>query len=162
MNFPIAPYTDPALDHLAKWIADRLNAAHPGMVRRWIVSEMLSYQVEEYPLLQLHCISSDGEALERCQGSIRYVCLNDQIQLGEQQQMGFRWVELAIASALRQFQYETGFGEYPITIAPQKFKAERRSGVLKLADGSAAAGLTWTEVFFEYGDAADFTFFVAQ
>jgi hypothetical protein len=152
---PIAPYTDPALDYLAQRIADRLNAQQPEMVRRWIVSEMLSYQVEEYPLLQLHCLSSTGEALERCQGSIRYVLLNDQIQVGEHQQLGFRWVERAIAQALRQFQYESAFGEHPITIAPQSFRAERRSGVLKLADGGTAAGLTWTEIFFEYGDAAD-------
>jgi hypothetical protein len=152
---PIQPYTDPALEHLAQFIADRLNQLQSDMVRRWIVSEMLSYSVEEYPLLQLHCLAANGEALEHCQGSIRYVLINDQIQVGEQQQLGFRWVQRAIAKILRQFIEQTAFLESPIHIAPQKFRSEIRSGALKLADGSTATALTWVEIFFEYGDCAD-------
>lgn len=152
---PIQPYTDPALDYLAKYLSDLLNEQCLGMVRRWIVSEMLSYQVEEYPLLQLHCISAEGEALQNCQGSIRYVLINDQIKVGDNQQLGFRWVQRAIAKALRSFQFQTSYGASPIEIPPQRFKSEIRTGALKLADGGTAAQLTWVEIFFSYSDSAD-------
>lgn len=156
MNWPpIQPYTDPALEYLAQYIADRLNQASPEMVRCWIVSELPSYQVKEYPLLQLQCLSAEGEALQQCQGSIRYVLINEMIQTGEQQQLGFRWVQRAIAKALREFQFHQGFGSIPIDIPPQKFRSETKAGVLKLADGQSAASLTWVEVFFSYGDFAD-------
>jgi hypothetical protein len=156
MTWPaIQPYTDPALEYLAAFLADRLNEECLGMVRRWIVSEMLSYQVEEYPLLQLQCLSAEGESLQNCQGSIRYVLINEQIQTGEHQQLGFRWVQRAIAKALRSAQFQTGYGGSPIDIPPQKFKSEIRTGSLKLADGGTAASLTWVEVFFHYGDSAD-------
>lgn len=151
----IAPYTDPALEFLAKEIADRLNARQPDMVRRWIASELSSYRVEEYPILQVQCITAEGEALEMCKGSIRYIRLNEQVHVGEQQQLGFRWTMRAIAKALREIQFESTYCEAPIKIAPQSFKAEVRSGSLKLADGAIAANLTWVEVWFDYADSAD-------
>ena len=149
----ITPYTDPALEHLAAYIADGLNAKQSGMVRRWVVSEMLSYRVEEYPLLQLQCLEATGEQLQNCSGSIRYCLINQQIQVGNEQQLGFRYATKAIAQLLRKYAWEQDFNDYPCIVKDLKnLKADTRTGPLKAADGGSIAQVTWGEVFFTYGD----------
>lgn len=156
MNWqPIEPYTDPALEHLAAFIAERLNCSGE-VVRRWVVSELPSYLPEEYPLLQLQCLSSSGEALQNCKGSIRYCLLNQQMQVGEQQQLGFRWIQRAIAKLLRQYEAHHAFAKGPLALRNlQQLESETRTGPIKGADGTTVGAMTWVEIFFEYGDRAD-------
>lgn len=152
----IEPKTEPALEHLAAFVAAELNALQAESVRRWIVSPMASYRVEEYPLLQAQCLSSTGESLEECQGSIRYCLINEMIRVGDQQQLGFRYMERAIAQALRKHRDRYAGCNAPLRLKDlDKIRAEVRVGDLKGADGTSLGTITWTEIFFNYYDAAD-------
>lgn len=149
---PITPYTDPALEHLAQYLAEWLNDREPKMVSRWIVSEVASYQPSDYPLLQLQCLSAHGESLEHCKGSIRYCLLNEQIVMGDRQQLGTRYAARMLARAIRQFVEMTDWAESPIKLGQNKLVAETRSGTLKNADGSNGPTLMWVEILFDYFD----------
>jgi hypothetical protein len=151
----IEPYTDPALEHLGQFLADRLNELTPKSVQHWIVSEMLSYSPGDYPLMQLQCLESGGEALQNCRGSVRYALLNQQVVVGDRQQLGFRFIQRAIAQALRQYEALNDWDAPMILGDLSILKADTRTGPLKAADGSIVGSVTWTEIFFEYTDRAD-------
>lgn len=155
MDFEIRPYTDPALEALGQWISDRISEVVPESIQSWIVSEMPSYRPADYPLLQLQCLEATGEALQNCKGSIRYCLLNQQLQVGDRQQLGFRFMQRAIAQALRQYDQVHDYSGPMILGDLSRLKADVRTGPLKLTDGSVIGLISWVEVFFDYADRAD-------
>jgi hypothetical protein len=148
----IIPYHDPALETLAEFVANHLAKIQPDCVKRYITSEIPPPVVDEYPLLQLQNLSSAGEDLQNCRGSIRYVDINNNMQAGEHGELGLRWIEKAIAQALRQYQ-QIQDCEMTLSLGNlQEIKSERRSSPLKSWDGATIATLVWTEIFFDYKD----------
>ena len=155
MPFAIAPLTDPALECLAEFLAEGLNTLYPGMVRRWIASELPSFRIEEYPLIQLQCLKREGESLERCRGSIRYLLPNDQLRVGSQQQTSFPYVAKAIARQLGLFDLSQPACGAPLQLVNlPDLLAETRTGPLTLLDGGTIQ-LSWVEILFEYRDHAE-------
>lgn len=152
MPHQITPLTDPALDALAQFVAEGLNSLHAGMVRRWIASEVPSFRIEEYPLLQVQCLSREGEFLDHCQGSIRYLLPNDQLRVGSEQQTTLPYVAQALAKQLRKFEEGNLPCDSPIQLLSlHTLRSETRTGPLTLVDGGQVQ-LTWCEVFFRYSD----------
>jgi hypothetical protein len=148
----VEPFSDPALEALGEFLAEALNALYPSMVRRWIASELPSFRIEEYPLLQLQCLEREGENLERCKGSIRYLLPNTQLQVGPHQQSVLPYVARAIARAICRFEQFTLACASPCQIVGTvNLRAETRTGPLLLAEGNQIQ-LTWIEVFFDYRD----------
>lgn len=146
------PFSDPALEALGEFVAEALNALYPSMVRRWIASELPSFRIEEYPLLQLQCLEREGETLDRCKGSIRYLLLNTALQVGPRQQSVLPYAGRQIAQAICRFEQINLACSSPCQIVNlPKLRAETRTGPLGLAEGNQVQ-LTWIEVFFEYRD----------
>jgi hypothetical protein len=147
----IAPYTDPALEHLGQFLADRLNERCPKSVETWIVSELWSYSPADYPLLQLQCLDADGESLQNCRGSVRYALVNQQVVVGDRRQLGFRFVHRSIAQAFREYEALNEW-DGPLLLGDlSRLKVEP----LKISEVPSVGMVTWIEIFFEYTDRAD-------
>lgn len=94
---------DATLEHLALYLMDGLNKMHPTAIAAVRSFDDIPSDPASYPCLILHRTEEEGEALQRCEATIKYMLIS---QVERQSRPGqFRWVGLAIAHLLRRYPY---------------------------------------------------------
>lgn len=149
MTTKIEPFSDPALEELAKAIYDKLN--------NLAVQSVASYRVvsgadptraigsliaaHEYPALIVRQESAEGEDFQRCRGEIIYL-----ISVASKRGRSLTWVQRAIALALREY---VDFQPWPLCAVDFSGMAARQD-IISLASDV----LMKTSIRFQYQDRA--------
>ena len=95
--------SDATLRELAEYLATALNLLQTGCVAAVRDFDDVPQDPSAYPCLIIHRTQSEKESLYLCSGRIRYMLLN-QDQRSKRPGL-FRWVELAIAKLLEDYQH---------------------------------------------------------